>query len=226
MTALYADGSDLQNAKIGVQTNDLPPGKLNWYIEQASAWVEEFAQRRFDAQAGVVETLRSGGMGRAVISGTGPVLLYPMQSYPLQAITQIRWRTRGLPVANLSILGMSTSTSSWLVIDPSNYSIDPNWMGYGERISLFVNFSTFRHPSIYVDFEVTYSGGFTAAPPATPYPDWLLGGTLQYAAHLMKSRGASSLTLGGGTSPVEDPGMNGGHLAKARDYLRPHKRTF
>ena len=224
MSNQYATSDDFLAHKFGVNVKDLGPGQLDEYLQESSTWVEEQLSYACVQKTIAPEYLYSDSIGRAKIANTGHVTLYPIQAYPIQSVSLLQWRTRGLPLASMSASSSSVSTSNLIPVDSSNYQIEYDRYGDGYRVRIFLDFLTWRSPSITLEFQLSYTGGY-ATDSNGKYPAWLRGATNYYCAHLIKSRGSGAMAMQG--QPVSpEMGFSGGYMGKALDFLRPHMRLF
>lgn len=211
--AEYITVADFKAARTGVQLTDVTDAALLSYIRRASAAIEQFCDRVFAYQAGVVERLSTAGWGRAVIASSGLVFLYPTQRFPIVGVTSITWRLR-------SPRGPSATVVPSQPLDSGDYEIDRDRWGDGYRILVWRNLAPLRDPGVSVEFVVTYDGGYQE-----PYPDWLQEAALEWTLHLLKARGASAVAMTG-SGEVVDASSLGNHLQKAQDILEPRRRRF
>jgi len=225
MSNQYATSTDFLGAKLGVQTKELPENELDLYIQMASAWVEEYLGYAAAQRASVLESLYTDDVSRAMILPSGHVALYPVQAYPIASVSLVQWRARGLPMASMAgSSGIASSTSALVTIDPSNYQVEQDRYGDGYRVRIWLDYGSWRDPDVALEFQCTYAGGYTPDGNGN-YPMWLRSATIQYTAHLLKSRGAQAVIMSG-EGVVSDQPWTGGHMGKAKDFLNPHRRLF
>ncbi len=209
----YLTAEEFQAASLGVDLKGLPPGELDGYLRRASTLVEGYCQRCFEPSAGIVEDLYSAGTGRARIDcSSGHVLLYPLRRFPIRVARSLTWAL--LPGGSPQSLA------------PDEFWIEADSYGDGYRLRVARDFLAYRQPSAVVRFALTYDGGYGEGDPPTPaYPQWLKEATLEWAAYLLKKRGAQALVIEGSGVAVDQSAL-GGHLQAAQAALDPHRRVF
>lgn len=209
----YITEADFTNARTGIDISALPAGELTNYINRASAAIEAYCNRRFVAGT-YTEVLRSAGSGRARIGPDGILTLYPIQAFPINAVTAITWRFRAIPLA-----GQTSFSTTSTTVNSNDVVVETDEYGYGWRIVVYEDFSNARHVNVNAEFTVTYNGGFVTV------PDWLKEATIEWTAHLLKKRGAQAIVMEG-TGLAVDQSSLGGHLQAARDILNARVRRF
>lgn len=211
--SLYLSEDDMRNARLGLALDDLPAGELGRYLARASAWVDHTTHRQFTPADALSERLLTNVPAAAVIAQTGNVRLYPRLRSPIRSVTSVAYR-----VISVGQVG------SAVAVEASDLILEPDHEGDGESVLVLGDFSAYRHPRYCLAFDLVYDGGY-GTPTAPDYPAWLTEATLEYAAYLLKKRGASALVMGG-TGIVVDQSDLGGHKGAAEAALTDHIRRF
>jgi|SRR5579885_389121 hypothetical protein len=214
MSVAYCTTTQFSDATTGAMTADLPAGSLQQYIYDASAAIEQHCQRSFVQQSGVVETVWSGGQGRAVIGNNGFVSLYPLLAFPISTspAPTVVWRLRTPSLVDGASASSSQSVAAAdIVVDVDNF-------GEGWRILLFQDFGQYRDPAVPVQFTVTYSGGYAT------YPDWLTRACILWTMGLLRRRDGPQIVVTG--DQVRDMSSSSSEIREAKALLARHVRTF